>query len=94
MARTFPRRDHDRIHLDREDLTRIPTLSDETLAKILNKRDFVHEELIEVDRELSRVVKALREASCAKYSRERNGSQDEAENASDDDGTICEGGFS
>lgn len=67
------RRDHDRIHLEAEDLIHIPTLSDETLQKIQRKRDFMNEELAEVDLEMSRVVRAMREASCAKYARARNG---------------------
>jgi hypothetical protein len=90
MRRSQARRDHDRIHLEPEDLIHIPTLSDETLEKIALKRDFMHDELNEVDQEMQRVVRAMREASCAKYARALYGSKNEAEDASDDDGEICE----
>ena len=88
--RSGARRDHNRIHLEREDLIRLPTLSDELIQKINSRRDFVGEELAEVDRQVYAVVKALREAGCDKYdARTRHCKTHEAEYAGIDDGEIC-----
>lgn len=92
-SRSKARRNLDRIHLEPEDLIHLPTLPDDLIARINSRRDFVGEELADVDRQLYEVVRALREASCDKFSRAVNRTTHEAADASDDDGEIRETGF-
>lgn len=72
---------------------RLPTLSDDLIERINSRRDFVGDELAEVDRQVYEVVRALREASCDKYARAVNRQAHETEDAGGDDGEIRETGF-
>lgn len=83
------RRDLDRIHLDPEELIQLPSLPDDLVKKINLRRDFVGEELEEVDRQFAEVVKAVREASCAKFAARTSHRQThETEDASADAGEV------
>jgi hypothetical protein len=77
-----------RVSVTTEELSALPTVPDHLLARLVKGRNLTDEEMVEIDKEVSKVVKAVREAGCAKLKRSIHRQTSQAGDARFDDSAV------